>query len=216
MGIIPSITSPALDIFVFSALIALVLSLLQKFLVNQDEAKRVKERMKSLNEEMKTKRDNAGEHAKIMESYMKENSALMSMTMKPSLASLALFLLVFIPALSYPYGDHTALLENGQGNVSLPLANYSVSYAAGAVNVTGTTCQAPCEKNIDGVLWEIRHETSGLPFAAQEEKIVFSMIIARLPFDLPLAGSSVSWVGWYILSLLMWISMFRKALKIHL
>ncbi|MBI4014880.1 MAG: DUF106 domain-containing protein [Candidatus Aenigmarchaeota archaeon] len=214
MGIIPSITSPALDIFVFSMFIAIVLSLLQKLLVNQEDAKRVKERMKALNEEMKSKRD-TGEHAKIMESYMKENSTLMSMTMKPSLVSLALFLLVFIPALSYPYGDHAALLENGQGNVSLG-AGYAVAYAAGKASFGGMDCELPCEKDIDGVLWEIRHETSGLPFTAQEEKIVFSRIIARLPFDLPLAGSSVSWVGWYILSLLMWLSILRKALKIHL
>ena len=216
MGIIPSITSPVLDIFIFSMFIAIILSLLQKFLVNQDDAKRIKDRMKALSEEMKLKRDNAEEHAKIMQSYMKENSTLMNMTITPSLVSLALFLLIFIPALSYPYGDHTALLENGQGDADIGSIAYAISYDSGMASFGGIECQTPCEKNIDGVLWEIRHETSGLPFMEQEEKIVFSRIIARLPFDLPLAGSSVSWMGWYILSLLMWISMFRKALKIHL
>lgn len=216
MGIIPLVAEPILDVFLFSVIIGFILTLFQKFLVNQSEAKRIKERMSSLSKEMKEKQNDRAEHGRIMSDYMKENSSLMRMVMKPSLVSLALFILIFIPALESSYGDSFTEIDNGTGTAVLKGSEYQVVYSGGKVSVAGVECSSICEAKIEYTNWEIRHEPAGsmLFVFPTPEKIVFSQIIARLPLPLPMAGEAMSWLGWYFLSLLLALGIFRKCMKI--
>ncbi|MBS3054617.1 MAG: DUF106 domain-containing protein [Candidatus Aenigmarchaeota archaeon] len=218
MGIIPFVTAPIIDVFLFSGLMALILSLSQKFLVNQDEARRLKDRMASLNKEMKAKQNDKEAYSRIMDDYMKENSVLMRMSMKPSLLAFVLFIFIFIPTLEHSYGDRHAILTEGIGNVTLGAVSYAVSYADGKASVDGAECTVPCEKEVNGIGWEMRHEppSTALFVIHTPERMVFSRVIARLPIALPLAGENVSWTGWYLISLIPFVMLFRKIMKISL
>ncbi|MBI4019406.1 MAG: DUF106 domain-containing protein [Candidatus Aenigmarchaeota archaeon] len=219
MGIIPFLTlPPIIDVFLFSGLMALILSLTQKFLVNQHEAKRIKDRMTSLNKEMKEKQNDKESYSRIMDDYMRENSVLMRMSMKPSLLAFVLFIFIFIPTLEHSYGDRHAILTDGIGNVTLAAVPYTASYSDGKVTADGIECAVPCERQITGINWEIRHEPASTTLFVfhTPERIVFSQIIARLPIPLPLAGENVSWTGWYLISLIPFVMLFRKIMKISL
>src|SRR3989338_1661933 len=218
MGIIPFVTMPIIDVFLFSGLMAFILSLSQKFLVNQNEAKRVKERMASLNKEMKEKQNDKEAYARIMDDYMKENSGLMRMTMKPSMLSFVLFIFLFIPPLEHAYGDQYAQIAEGMGNATLGGVPYAVAFSDGKVAVAGAQCAPTCDRRIENIDWEVRHEpaSTALFLFHTPERIVFSRIIARLPIALPMAGESVSWTGWYLISLIPFVMLFRKIMKISL
>jgi uncharacterized membrane protein (DUF106 family) len=216
-GIIPFVdVSPIIDIFIFSVFLGLLITLLQKVLVNQGKAKEVKDRMEILNKEMKETKDDKEKYSRVMGDWMKENSNLMSMTMKPTLVLIVVFFFGVIPLMNSFYGDVETEFIDSKGMVELKGIEYSTEIQDGKLFVNGEECDTICEKNLEGKDWEIRHDKAGsfLFVFPTPEKVVFSQIVARLPIGLPLAGESVSWLGWYFLSLLSVIPLFRKAMKI--
>ena len=78
------IFQPVIAITIFAIIIIIIINIGYKFLVNQQEAKQIKDRIKELNETLKKeqKEGNTSKVTEIMSETMKENSKLMRLTMK--------------------------------------------------------------------------------------------------------------------------------------
>ena len=83
------VLEPALAVTIFAIIILILINLCYRFLINQQEAKQLKERTKELNKQMKEERKqgNTERANELMKDVMTENSKLMRMTMKPMLVS---------------------------------------------------------------------------------------------------------------------------------
>ena len=198
--------NPALSVFIFSALVITLINVLQKVLVKQHEAKQIKERLQSLNAEIKQaqKEDNKQKVNDLFSEIMRENNKLMSMSMKPMMASLVI-VAVFLPWIASAYGDLEISLEDGK--IEIHEETYEISRNGGELLVGDVKCTLPCRESIGGSDWSI---------ISNGNKIKFLRIVALLPIGLPLVGHELGWLGWYFLSSIPIVILIRKALKISI
>lgn len=83
-----------------SALIIFFITLVYKFLINQNEAREIKEKVKEKQEKMKElQKTNPEEAKRLMAEMLKLSNKQFRMTMKPMLASLIIFVVIVLPVL---------------------------------------------------------------------------------------------------------------------
>lgn len=199
-----------METFILILLIGLalmfVINLGYKFLIKQDDAKAIKQRIEDINKQMKEeqKSKNMAKVNELLSDMLKENNKLMKMTLKPMLVSFVI-VLVFLPMVNSAYGDRFATLTDGKGTVDLG-QEYDVEKINSTVMIGSESCTMACQKKIDGYDWVISED---------QGKIKFARIIVYLPIALPIIGNDLGWLGWYIISSIPIIIILRKLMKIY-
>ena len=196
--------SPAVDIFLFSFVIAVFINIFYKLLINQSEAKAARERIKALNAQMKDVKDNREKMDSLFKEIMSENNRLMRMSFKPMLISFAV-ILIALPWIGAAYGERHVDI-NGTAQFELDGKNYTVVKNENSVSINGNTCSLPCKLQVGET--EAHIET-------QDSQAKISPIVAYLPFSAPLAGSDLGWLGWYFLTSVFFMIVSRRLMKIY-
>ncbi len=199
---------PVISVFIFSVFIITLINVFQKLLVNQEEAKGIKEKLKLLNEEIKQaqKDNNKAKVDSLFSELMKENNRMMGMTMKPTMASLVIVFFL-LPWIASVYGDITPKLDNGAGEIEINGEKYSIAVGDNELEIGTDKCSLPCMMQVGGFSWNIAYDNNN---------VKFSRIIAFLPVSLPLLGSDAGWLGWYFLTSIPLAILARKLLKISI
>ena len=201
--------SPVVAVTVFAIVILIMINICYKFLVNQSEAKQIKDRIKEVNNTLRQeqKAGNTARVSELMSEVMKENSKMMKMTMKPMLASLIVVIL-FLPWLSGNYGDQTVNMADNKGNITINNNLYNVQRVGDTVTVGSVECTMPCRTNIGNATWNIQENGDNIQFAR---------IVALLPIAIPvLFGDDLGWLGWYLIVSIPLMLLIRKSLKINI
>lgn len=200
--------TPALAVLIFSIIILIVINIFYKVLINQNEAKRIKQKTKDISKEMKEaqKAGDTTRSKKLMSEMLTENNRMMKMTMKPMIVSL-IVVIVLLPSLATFYSDKMVVLQDGKGNVTLDGTAYQVQKTGNNVSIGSTNCDVPCQERIGKHTYKVSMENSNVKIA---------QIVATLPFALPFLGSTFGWLGWYIICSMPLVIIIRKAMKIYM
>ncbi|NIM47307.1 MAG: DUF106 domain-containing protein [Candidatus Aenigmarchaeota archaeon] len=206
-------TLTGLPIFIeeilFAAIIIFVTTLIYKFLINQNEIRELKEKLKE--KQAKTKelqKTNPEEAKRIMTETLKLSNKQFRMTMKPMMISLILIIIV-LPFLAEMYGDKIVTLENNKGSLTLDEKTYDLELTEEKLILENTECKIPCnDQAIGDYKWDINLEG--------ENSVKFSRIVVLLPFSLPFFGNDFGWLFWYILTSLILNSLFRRILGVEI
>ena len=92
--------SPGIEELLLSALAVLIATLIYKFLVNQNEAREVREKMKEQQQKIKeVQKSNPEEAKRITTEMLNLSNKQLKMTMKPMFVTLILFILIIFPIL---------------------------------------------------------------------------------------------------------------------
>ncbi|MFH0832841.1 MAG: EMC3/TMCO1 family protein [Candidatus Aenigmatarchaeota archaeon] len=211
----------SLAIAIFAFIVLFLINIPYKFLMNQDEVKRINERVKEINDRAKQeqKKGNMEGMNKLFKEAMHENSKKMQMSMKPMLASMVIVILLF-PWLIGSYGDHAVVLKENKGELNMSGVVYNLQRNGDAIMIkNGITdnCSQPCVKNMDNKEWLISykgHSCLFLSFFCSPERIEFMRISAFTPLPLPLVGSNLGWFPWYFIIAIPVMLLLRKLMKI--
>ena len=209
---------PMIVVIIFAGMILFIINICQRFLVNQEEAKEIKESVRELSKRMKEeqKQGNTEKANELMKETISKNSKMMSMTMKPMLVSFIIIILLF-PWLANTYGDKTAVLEDNKGELKIDDVVYNVQRDGNEIIINDESCEHPCVREFDNKQWLISYKEAGcFLFFCNPERIEFARIIAFLPVTLPFFGNDLGWLGWYLIISIPMAIIIRKALKINL
>lgn len=203
-------SNPVIAVTLYSIVILILINVLYKFLINQNEAKNIKERQKQMRDEIKQaqKEGDKEKAKKLMGEMLAENSKMMRMTMKPMMVSLIIVIIV-LPMIGNVYGDKEVVLENNEGTLSLD-NEYKISVDENKIDITGpesVDCEMPCREKFHNTKWNIR---------SAEQKVIFGRVLVELPMSLPFIGDDLGWLGWYILISIPVMIISRRAMKIHI
>lgn len=200
--------TPALSVFLFSIIILIVINIFYKILINQNDAKQIKQRSKEISAEMKEaqKAKDGDKSKKLMGELLQNNNKMMKLTMKPMIVSL-IVVIVLLPSLATFYGDKVVTLQNNKGSVILNNENYTLEKTNNDLTIGSTLCSLPCTTQIGAHNYKINQENNGIKFA---------MIVAMLPVALPFLGGTFGWLGWYIICSIPLVIIIRKSMKIYM
>ena len=209
--------NPVISVTLFSIIILIFINMFYKILINQNDAKQIKEKTKELNKQMKEaqKAGNKDESSRLLSEAMKENSRLMRMTMKPMIVSF-IIIIVMLPWLSGNYETFGAITNNS-GNISVKGVNYTFSINDSKIAINGAQeyddiCDGKCFI-IGGTKYEASRDSGNLFSSHDAAKL--SVVVATLPIYMPVVGYDLGWLGWYILVSFPFVILIRKFMKIY-
>ncbi len=195
---------PSIMIIGYSALILLVVNAFYKFMINQEEAGRIKDRVKALGDEAKSYRGDKEHTKKIYDEMMGEQRKIMKMTLKPMILSLVVVAII-LPLLALSYNDQIIELKDGKGSMAIDGRQLEVTLNGNQVSATGLSsfsCDLPC-----------RHQKIGESFWNADldgQKVKFSMIAVTMPVSLPILGADLGWIFWYLIVSIPLMILIRK------
>lgn len=197
--------SITIDIILIASAIAIVTNVFYRLLVDQQNARYSRERIRELNAKMKEqqKLQDKKEVDALFKEVMSEQGKLMRMSFKPMIASLVITLLA-VPWIGSIYGDKLIELKDGKGSVLLDAGLIEVS--GNSVSAGGRACEMPCTLDAGG--YSFNAEPSG-------GSVKIAPLAASLPFSVPFVGNDLGWLGWYFLSFLFVMMASRRLLKIY-
>ncbi len=197
---------PVVSILIFSVFVTFLINIFYKIMINQNEAKSVKDRINEISKQMKAeqKKGNSEKASSLLKEMMSENSKIMRMTMKPMMISLIIVIIV-LPTMPSFYGDKLVDLKDNKGTVKINGAEYQVQLDGNKVSIGSEECNAPCEISLNS-----RQEVS-----MEAGKVKIAPIVAFLPIPLPFAGSNLGWLGWYFIVSIPTMLLIRKFMKIY-
>ena len=202
---------PIIAVTVFGLIVLVLINIFYKILINQNEAKQVKDRTKEINKLMNEARK-AGkkeESDKLLSEMMRENSRLMKMSLKPMIISFIIVILL-LPWPADVYGDKIVNIENNAGKLNIHGYEHNVELTGDDIKVTqesGTvSCTLPCVEEIGGNTFEVTKKGTNVKFAP---------VVALMPISFPITGNTFGWLGWYILSSVPLAILIRKFMKIY-
>jgi len=191
-----------------TAVIVFVTTLAYRFLMNQNEIRELKQKMKEKQEEAKKLQGSSPEESKkvMAETLMLSNKQL-RMTMKPMMLTLILFF-IFLPFIGEAYGDKVVAINNNAGNITVDGTFYNFTLNDGKINLNNISCTMPCdEQTIGNYKWNILTEGNNTRF---------SRIVVLLPFSLPYFENDFGWLAWYFFTSVVLNFVFRKILGVEL
>ena len=197
--------SPVLDVLLFSLSIVVVINIFYKVLVNQTEAKAAKERIKEINARIKEHKADKQKQEELFKEVMRENSRLMKLSFKPMIISFVI-ILIALPWVGSLYGDKMVEIKDDKGNLVFDDNSYSVTRNANSVTVGDATCEMPCKVNVGKYVFTAE---------IQGDNVKISPVVAFLPFSMPFVGDDLGWLGWYILSSILFMVVSRRFMKIY-
>jgi len=184
-------------------------ALIYRFLINQNEVRELKEKLKDKQAKMKElQKTNPEESKRIMAETLKLSNKQLKMTMKPMMATL-IIVIIALPLLAEIYGDKIVTIENDEGNLTIDEKTYNLQLNEENLVLDNIGCEIPCnDQEIGDYKWDINLEG--------EDKVKFSRIVVLLPFSLPYFGNDFGWLFWYVLISVMLSSIFRRILGVEL
>lgn len=204
---------PVLAVTIFSIIVLILINIFYKVLVDQNEAKRIKERQQELSRKMREeqKAGNSKSSNELMGEVLKENSKLMKLTLKPMLVSF-IIVVIMLPWLHQNYGDIDIQVPNNQSTSAMMFRgiDYPFSLENEAIRANGYYCAMPCEITINGQLFEVTKQGSN-----GNIKVRFAPVVAKSPIPLPLTGTNVGWLMWYVVVSIPFVIIIRKMMKIY-
>lgn len=219
-------SDPYLAMGFFSVCLAGLFSLIYWLMLDIEKADEIKEKMKEHQDKMKEARNNdesekATEH---MQESMKMNQKLMMENFKPMIGTIVFVALIF-PYLGATFAPLVELDPAGEdqwtGNLTYggQTAELMVENTSNGIQVQhqDQTAGIDGRLNIFGVNWEVANfkDHSGGIFAKPKGKVLkLGIVFVELPFSLPFAGSTLNWLGFYILLAMPLTYIFRKALGV--
>jgi uncharacterized membrane protein (DUF106 family) len=212
-----------LTVGIISVVLAAVISVIYTAVIDKEKQKEIKEKSKELQKKHKEAKEE-GNHEKANK-YLQENFSvqmeMMKVSFRPMLFTMIIFFLVmpwvvytFVPVVDLPQqdgqyqGDFTFL--GGQYTLGELQAQQQSNDSYVLIHNGGEYTEGDRVK-INGLDWNIRSIDTVENSPAKAE-IKLSLSFLDLPFSLPLAGSSLEWLGFYIIVQLPFSIIFRKAL----
>lgn len=197
---------------ILTAVIVFITTLIYKFMINQNELREIKQKMKEKQEEAKKLQSSNPEEAKrVMTETLNLSNKQLRMTMKPMMLTLLLFF-AFMPFINEAYGDKVVAINNNMANMTIDRTFYSISLNEGKISVGNITCNLPCdEQSIGSYKWNILMENN-----TNSSNIRFSRIVVLLPFSLPYFDNDFGWFMWYFLTSLILTFVFRKIVGVEM
>jgi len=184
--------NPTVAIALIAVIILIIINAFYRFLIDQNKAQQVKDRMQELQKQAKQHKGDETKAKELMKETMAEQNKLMKMNMKPMIASF-IIVAVLLPYMASLYSDAIAT-PDGQTPFKLYGKDYTFTKTDSQISVSGAQsfdCQLPCRQVIDGNTWKVLAEGS---------KVKFELVAATLPSGLPLVGGwELGWIWWYIL-----------------
>ncbi|MBI5347520.1 MAG: DUF106 domain-containing protein [Candidatus Aenigmarchaeota archaeon] len=202
---------PVVAIFILAVIVLFIINLCYKYLMNQNEVKKIKDRSKEMNKEWKKyqKEGNTEKAKAIMSEMMAENNKMMMMTFKPMLVSMILVILI-LPGLAGIYGNVEVQLKDGSGTLENKGQSYEITGNGESISIAGSEsieCKLPCREKIGDSLWNVR---------SNGKNIMFERVVALLPVPLPLFGDDLGWLGWYFICSIPLMLLIKKILKVNI
>lgn len=199
--------TPPVSVLIFAIIILVIINIFYKILINQKEAKEIKERSKALQEEYKKeqKAGNTEKASKLMSESLKEQSKMMRMSLKPMIISLVIVALL-LPWLNGIYGDIG--LEDNTETQTFDHAGkeFQAKIEDSSITINDDSCETPCTIETDGAVFEV----------SMNEAVTIAPVVAKLPIALPVVGDSAGWLAWYIISSMPFALVTRKLMKINI
>jgi uncharacterized membrane protein (DUF106 family) len=192
-----------------TAVIVFITTLAYRFLMNQNELRELKQKMREKQEEAKKLQgSNPEESKKVMAETLMLSNKQLRMTMKPMMLALILFF-IFLPFIGEAYGDKVAAINNNTtGNITLDGTFYNFTTNNVTINLNNISCSLPCDEQIIGnYKWNILTEGNNTRF---------SRIVVLLPFSLPYFENDFGWLAWYFFTSVVLNFVFRKILGVEL
>ncbi|MBI2583330.1 MAG: DUF106 domain-containing protein [Candidatus Aenigmarchaeota archaeon] len=180
--------NPSVSVTIIAAVVLLIINVFYRFLINQEKASALKERVAFLSAEArKVSKDSPEKSKEFMKEMMTAQRDMMRMNMKPMIVSLVIVALV-LPFLASEFNDVSVPLDATEiklnGNV------FSLGISDSTIRVGDSECNLPCSMTVGNKLWKFSEEKGQLKSYA---------IVATMPFSVPVVGSEWGWILWYIL-----------------
>mgnify|MGYP006270059653 CR=1 FL=1 len=218
---------PYMALGIFSAALAGLFSLIYWFLLDIEKQKEIKEKINDKQEKMKEarKNDDAEKASEHMQETMKHNQKMMMLNFKPMIATMVFVALVF-PWLGATFAPTVELTEQANNTFTGDFVYNGYSNELTVINGTNQTVQfdgqqTDIDGSIDayGVTWDITRfgEAKGGFLGTSLSTGTVLNLNARfveLPFSIPLAGSALNWLGFYIIIAMPLTFIFRKMLGV--
>jgi len=194
-------------IIIYSIIVIFLINIFYKFLINQEEAKQLKEKTRELNKQMREeqKAGNKERSNQLLREVMQANSKLMRLTIKPMIISF-IIVIILLPFLADSYGDASVKLENNAGIAKIAGIEHRVEKVGDELKIGDATCKPVCKTTIGNKLFEISMNGNDVHFAR---------VVALLPLSLPFVGDTLGWLGWYIVVSIPIVIIMRKLMKIY-
>lgn len=219
-------TSPYLALGFFSAALAGLFSLIYWYLLDIERADQIKQKLSDHQEKMKEARkdDSTEEASEHMQKTMELNQRLMKLNLKPMIGTMVFVALIF-PWLGATFGPTVQLTETDDsvfsGNLTyasspVPLTVDNSSEEV-TVSTNGQETTVGGTINAYGIEWEVTGfgEHTGGWFSSPKGTVVYlNAEFVELPFSIPLAGSALNWLGFYIVIAMPLTFLFRKLLGV--
>ena len=206
--------SPVLVVFFISITMSLTLSLVHKLTTNQEELKKVNVELKEINAKFKEaqKNKNQKELMLLQTKMMEINSNKMRSSMKPMMITFIIIIPVFVYLLPSLYGDLVVELDDSMNGVmkfdGIEKSLYVTEEDPILLEINGEENQISKVITIGSTDFLFKDLDKG------KNVVNFKRIVVNLPFSLPIWGSNIGWLGWYILVSIPMSTVFRKALGI--
>lgn len=197
----------AINIILLSFVILFTINLFYKLLVNQGQAKQMRENIENMNKQLREeqKTGNKERANQLLSDIMREQGRIMRMSMKPLFISF-IIVAVFLYFVGNAYADMSVQLNDNKGAVTIDGQEYQVEKIDDTIKIGSSECEAPCTKAIGNSAWHV---------SAESDKVKFVRIVASLPISLPLLGSDAGFLGWYIIVSIPTMMILRKLMKIY-
>lgn len=217
---------PYVSLGFFSAVLAGLFSVIYWALLDIERADEIKDKLSEHQEKMKEARSNsnsdkASEH---MQESMKLNQKLMKLNIKPMIATMVFVALIF-PWLGHTFSPTVKLDQDGSSyNGTFKYAGQTApvtvdnSTSPASITIGDSTVEMDEDVQVFGIDWETRYfgESSGgfLGTGGSGTILKLSAKFIPLPLSIPFAGSTLNWLGFYIVVAMPLTYVFRKLLGV--
>lgn len=209
----------------FSTVLAGIFSIIYWWLLDIEKQEEIKEKINNYQDKMKEarKNDKEDEASNHMKKTLELNQKMMMLNFKPMIATMVFVALIF-PWLGSTFAPTVEL--NQQGNQTY----------VGEFNYAGTNQSVKVQNNSEitvkigdqeakvgepikahGIEWDIVRfsESNGGWFSSAKGTVIkFNAKFVELPFSIPIAGSALNWLGFYIIIAMPLTFIFRKLLGV--
>ncbi|MFB6199865.1 MAG: EMC3/TMCO1 family protein [Candidatus Nanohaloarchaea archaeon] len=217
---------PYISLGFFSTMLALAFSLIYFLLVDREKMDEIKDKLSEHQEKMNEakKNDEDDKSSEHMKKTMELNQKMMKLNLKPMIGTMVFVALIF-PWLSHVYApsikmNHTGNntftgnLEYAGQNKQITVKNTSTpQILVGSQNATiGGDIKA---FNIEWDVKQFGEKNKGFFSEGGYTHLKLNAKFIKLPFSIPLAGTALNWLGFYMIIIMPLTYIFRKLLGVQ-
>lgn len=218
------ILGPYVSLGFFSVVLAGLFSVIYWFMLDIERADEIKEKLNEYQDKMKEARENdkqdeASEHLK---KTLELNQKFMMLNLKPMIVTMVFVALIF-PWLGSVYAPGIEMQEisndTWEGNLTyagqtelVTAENTSEGIRVSSMQTENAEVKETVRAfNMD---WQVMNFQT-VENQGHDARVKLNAEFIKLPFSIPLAGSALNWLGFYILIVMPMTYGFRKALGVQ-